>query len=152
VTKPSRAPTHSPIDITRLMKLAGELEEVGDDSVVTAEAIDELAEDNGVERSHYYAALPLADLSISDKGPLRAVACVGGCQGWGAIDAVDALLELRDERETQGKSLVVSVSGCLDMCEHAAVVELRTDSGTAMVAQASPSSLRASVSELDADS
>lgn len=147
--RPSRAPTHNPIDTMRLMKLSGDLEDVAEDGMLTAEAIDELAEDNGIDREHYYAALPLTDLHISSGADTTVVVCAGGCQGWGAMSCIGAALDARDERTAAGKSdVAVTVRSCLDRCDKAAVVEVRTPDGTAVIAEATPSALTSAIAEL----
>jgi len=147
--KPTRAPTHTPLDTTRLMKLAGELEDAAEDGEISAELIDELAEDNGASREHYYAALPLTDLELaSAEGMPSFVVCVGGCQGWGALPCVGALLDARDDCTADGPTFVVRVKSCLDRCDKAAVVEVHTSAGMAVVTEATPDALREAVDTL----
>jgi len=148
--KPSRAPTHTPLDTTRLMKLAGELEDAAEEGQLTAELIDELAEDNGVDREHYYAALPLTDVELTaPEGTPSFVVCVGGCQGWGALPCIGALLDARDERiQSGGSTFAVRVKSCLDRCDKAAVVEVHTADGTAVIAEGTPDAVVEAIDHL----
>jgi len=132
------------------MKLASELADIAEDNVVSSEAIDELAQESGVPREQYYAALPLADLQLAPvpNADTLMLACVGGCQGWGAIDVLGALLDERDRVCSEGKRLFVGVRPCLDRCLGAAVVEVRTADGVGIIANANPEIVREVVAEL----
>ncbi len=72
--------------------------------------------------------------------------CSGGCQQYGAIPVIEKLLELRDERSAADKpSFDVHTRGCLDRCEHGALVAVFTPDGVATLPKASPEAIAEAV-------
>jgi hypothetical protein len=132
---PTRSPTHRDIEFAKLAPLGNEIEDMAEGEPVTAEQLIELANDRGRPPSHYFAASVLAaDVELVSEHPIQAVFCAGKCQQWGALDCIDHALELREKKP----GFDVLVKQCLDRCEHAAVCEIRTPDGTAVITQASP--------------
>ncbi|MBT8496487.1 MAG: hypothetical protein KJO07_25795 [Deltaproteobacteria bacterium] len=143
--KPTRAPTHTPVELGKLMKLAGDLEDIASDGRVREDDLLELAEDNGISPELYYAALPVADMEVGSEAPAQFVVCVGGCQGWGSLECIERLLDDRDDTNRYA----IGVRECLDRCERAAVVEVRSKDGTAVLTEASPEQVAEAARALD---
>lgn len=139
---PNRSPTHREIEMTRLAGLGLEVEELAEDGPVTPARIQALAEEQGKPPSHYYAAVALASELELPTAPVTAVFCVGKCQSWGALDCVDAAAAAHDAR---GGGFAIGVRSCLDRCEDAPVVELRTPAGTAVLVRARPDEVTAAI-------
>lgn len=131
---PTRSPTHRDIDPTRLASIGFEIEGAAED-VLTPALLVELATDRGRPPSHYVAAAALAtELPFEVTKKVQAVFCAGKCQQWGALDCIDRAIELWQEKE----AFDVVAKSCLDRCAHAAVCEIRTPDGTAVITEATP--------------
>jgi hypothetical protein len=131
---PTRSPTHRDIEPSRLASIGFEIEEAGEETL-TPELLAGLAEDRGRPVSHYVAAAALAtELPFATSSKIQAVFCAGKCQQWGALDCIDHAMELR---QTKGGFDVIAKS-CLDRCANAAVCEIRTPDGTAVITEATP--------------
>ncbi len=143
-------PEHKTIDLNKLMRLSGEVEESASDGLVSAESMDELSADLGVPREQLYAGLGMAgSASMKLEHDVAFVVCTGGCQGSGALACVSELLDLRDDLVDEGSAAFdVIPSHCLNRCQSAPVVEVRSDDGTAVLARATPESLTEAVGEL----
>jgi NADH:ubiquinone oxidoreductase subunit E len=103
--------------------------------VITHEQLDDLAADLGTSLANLYAALALTDeVAMAPETEVSFRACAGGCQQWGAMDALDALVTARQQRADAGKRLfdIIPVP-CLDKCEAAAVLELHSPDGAAVI-------------------
>ena len=142
---PNRSPTHRDIDPARLARLGLEVEELAEDGPVTPDRVIALAAEQGKEPSHYYAAVALATELELPTAPVTAVFCVGVCQGWGALDCVDAAAAAWEQRRG---GFAIAVRSCLDRCEQAPACELRTPDGTAVLAPATPAQITAALDEL----
>ena len=148
-----KAKTHKAMPMDKLMRLAGDVEDIGEDGFVSAEAIDDLSADQGVPREKLYAGLGMSgstQLKIESK--IQVAVCTGGCQEYGALECVSELLDIREDLLEEGsEAFDVVPRHCLNRCESAAVLELRTPDGTAVVAGATPELVRKTVEELVAD-
>jgi hypothetical protein len=135
---------HRELDLTKLNKLAMELEEISDDEAVALDAVRGLADDTGTETSHYLAALALCtDIRvIAQTGPTAAMArvCVGNCQRAGAIALIDQLLA--------SKEFDVCAINCIKQCERGPAVELVTAAGTLVIAPATAATVSDAVRQL----
>ena len=144
---PSRPATHGSLDLTQLMRLGGEVEEAlnmaGDDALDVA-LLEDLAGDLGVPISHLFAAAALTtQLPFAQgDGPAFTV-CAGGCQRWGALPVLEALVVERERRAQAGEpTFEIHAKRCLDQCDKAAVVAVRTQHGTGLLAEVTPESAR----------
>ena len=139
--RPTRPPTHTPLDMRRLMSVATELDDAvavaadGDDlsAVLTPELVEELAADMAASEAYVYAAAALmTEIGCDNSDPVRFELCVGGCQGWGAIDLLKHLLNRHAQRrDDKQPTFGVVAKRCLDKCAHAPIVLLHTPDGTA---------------------
>jgi hypothetical protein len=139
-TVPTRSPTHLEIDFHKLAGLGMDVEDIGADGPVTPAAMIELAADRGKPVSHYYAAAALAsDVEQAREHPVALVFCAGKCQSWGALDCIDRAADRWEARRDRKQPLfdIVAVK-CFDRCNEAAVCEVRTPDGTAVLTRATP--------------
>jgi len=140
---PSRSPTHREIDFNKLAGLGLDVEELAesqDGAPLAPDALIGLAADRGKPVSHFYAAAALAtDVQLAVAEKVQLVFCAGKCQSWGALDCIDRAAERWEARRDRGQPLFDLVTRkCLDRCADAAVCELRTPDGTAVITQATP--------------
>jgi hypothetical protein len=138
---PSRSATHLEIEFAKLARLGMDVEEIAEDGApLDVGALIDLAADNGKLVSHYYAGAALAsDVALSSERPVQLVFCAGKCQSWGALDCLDRAAERWEARRDKGQPLFDIVARkCLDRCADAAVLEVRTPDGTAVVTRATP--------------
>jgi NADH:ubiquinone oxidoreductase subunit E len=150
-----RPPTHAPVDLTRLLRLGGELEEAAPAGVLTAEIIEDVAQSQGAPRSHVYAAAAVAtQLGFERRHPVALVVCAGNCQQWGALEGLEQILQLRERRLADGKpAFDVRTRPCLDRCDFSPMVALETKDGVAAIPFANREKVAAAVSAvLDEDS
>jgi NADH:ubiquinone oxidoreductase subunit E len=127
---PTRSPTHSDLEPSRLAAMGLELEDIAEGDEVALDALVELAEDRGRPPSHYLAAIPLAtELRVSGAAPITVRVCAGSCQRWGALDLLDHLVERR------GRFALAPVA-CLDRCDLAPACEVHGDHGQLVIAPA----------------
>ena len=130
----------------RLLRLASTLEdavEESDGDVVTSELIEEVAEDNGYERSHLYAAACVTDLEFSLPEPITFRVCAGGCQNWGALDRIEQLLEFREELRFN-----IQPRNCLDKCQQAPAIVVDTPDGVALIGNATAQAITEAMQDL----
>jgi NADH:ubiquinone oxidoreductase subunit E len=135
----------------KLMNLLLALGDIAQDGVLTAEAIEELGEDQGgVPRAQLYAAAVLnPELRFEKTHDVTFVCCVGGCQEWGALDRVEQLLRLRERTRDEGRpGFDVHARLCLDKCEDAPVVMAVTPDGIAAIPQADEATIAEAVARL----
>jgi NADH:ubiquinone oxidoreductase subunit E len=146
---PSRSPTHRSLEHQKMLNLGLAVEEAADGEPITAEAIDELALEQGVDASHLYAAAAVTtDVEFAREHEIAFVACGGVCQNWGALECIEHLVELRQERLDGGKpGFDIQAKSCLDKCEHAPAVMVVTPDGSALIARAGKDSLRQAVEQ-----
>ena len=140
---PNREPTHKALDHRKLMNLGLVVEEAADGEPVTCSALDELALENGVDASHLYAAIAITtEIEIAREHDVAFVACAGNCQHWGALECIEHLATMRQQRMDAGQpGFDIQARTCLDQCEHAPVLQVQTTSGTALLQRATPETL-----------
>jgi NADH:ubiquinone oxidoreductase subunit E len=148
-----KAKTHKAMPMDKLMRLSGDVEDLGEDGFVTAEAIDDLSADQGVPREKLYAGLGMSGgVQLKLESKIQIAVCTGGCQEYGALECVSELLDIREDLlEEDAEAFDLVPKNCLNRCESAAVIELRTPDGTAVLASATPQLVRKTVEELLAD-
>ena len=146
---PTRSPTHRDIEFGKLAPLGIEVEEAADGEPIGPDKLLEIAQDRGRPVSHYVAAAVLAaEVEQVSAHPVQAVFCAGKCQSWGALDCIDRAAEIWEQRRDAGKPLFDLIGRqCLDRCEHAAVCEIRTPDGTAVITTATPAKVAAALEE-----
>lgn len=137
-SRPPTPPSHQPLDLRRLMKLGVDLEDALEEEgaeVVTPELIDSIADEQGVPATHLWAAAAMTtQLPFATVEKVRFVVCVGGCQGWGALDRLDQLLDIREQRLGGGLAgFDIHAKGCLDQCGKAPSIVVHTPDGTALI-------------------
>lgn len=132
-----------------MMKLGLAVEDAADDEPITAEALEELALELGVDTSHLYAAAATTtDVAFSRQHDVAFVACGGICQNWGALECLETLVDIRQTRADNGLPLFdIQAKSCLDKCEHAPTVLVHTPDGSALIEQATPDKLREAVAQ-----
>jgi NADH:ubiquinone oxidoreductase subunit E len=148
---PTRSPTHTDIELSRLSSMGLELDELaeehGSDTLALA-AIVELAEDRGRPASHYLAALAVAtELRVAPPAEVRVTvrACVGNCQRWGALDLVSHFVDHVAERQPHVALVPIA---CLDRCDAAPACELDSADGKLVLAPATVSALDEAIASL----
>jgi len=151
--QPAQPPTHAVLDLDRLMKLGVAVENAAEragTAELSAELLEELADDLGVPASHLYAAAAMTtDLRFARTDAVAFVCCAGGCQGWGSLDRIDQLLALRRARAEAGlPGFDVLARNCLDRCAQAPAVLADTGAGTALISPATGERLGDAVAEL----
>ncbi len=149
---PTRAPTHEDVPPSTLARLALDVDEAlpEEGAPIEHDQLVELALERGKPVSQYYAATVLAtDVAVAPHHPVTLVFCAGICQRWGALDCIDRAAERKDERAAKGlPGFDIAVRTCLDKCEHAAVVELRSPDGTSVITQATPAKIDEAIASL----
>lgn len=146
---PSRAPTHTPLEHQKMLNLGLAVEEAADGDPISCDAMDELALEQGVDASHLYAAAAVTtDVEFAREHPVAFVACGGVCQNWGALDCIEHLVDLRQERLDEGKAgFDIQARSCLEKCEHAPAVMAITPDGSALIPRADKASLARAVEQ-----
>lgn len=134
------------------MTLAPELEEAFEDGghdKLTPELLEEFAADLGASEAHLYAAAAMmTDLAFDESAETRFEICVGGCQSWGALPVLEQLIKLRSQRVEAGQPAFGLVPRrCLDKCDRAAVVLVKTPEGTAGLSETTPESVAEAVAQ-----
>lgn len=146
----SKAKTHKSLPMDKLMRMAGDVEDIARDGTVRAEDIDDLSADCGVPREKLYAGLGMSgDVTLQLEHDIQFVICTGGCQDFGALPCVRELLDIREERLEDGSpGFDVVPRSCLNRCQSAPVVEVRSKEGNAVIQDATPSSLGDAVDDV----
>ena len=146
---PTRSPTHRDIEFNKLAPLGVEVEDAADGAPIGPEKLLEIAQDRGRPVSHYFAAAVLAaDVEQIAEHPIQAVFCAGKCQSWGALDCIDRAAEIWEQRRDGKQPLFDIVARqCLDRCANAAVCEIRTPDGTAVITMANPEKVATALKE-----
>jgi NADH:ubiquinone oxidoreductase subunit E len=149
--RPVRPATHPPIPMHRLMGLAVDIEEAfeaaGAESL-TPELAEEIAADVGASVAHVYvAAAMMTQIACDTSATTRFEICVGGCQQWGAVAALQHLL-----KRHEGSGYGIVAKNCLDQCEHAPMVFVQTPDGRAALPEATPAKLDEAIDMLAGES
>jgi hypothetical protein len=140
---PSRSSTHRAIEFGRLANLGMEVEEIAGDEPLPIEKLLDLAVEQGKDPSHYLAAATLATEVVMESGrPVSLVFCAGTCQQWGALECMDHAFSVWEKRRDGKKPLFdIQARKCLDRCADAAVVEVRSPSGNAVLTSCTPAKI-----------
>ena len=147
--RPTRPPTHKPLSLDRLNRMIGEVEAIADNGAVTAEALDDLAAERGVDVSELYAGLAHTELALVREHQVRFLVCAGGCQEWGALECIEHLADERRDRVDDGRpAFDIVPRSCLDTCANAASVIAHAPTGKAMIPEATPESLDEAIAAL----
>jgi NADH:ubiquinone oxidoreductase subunit E len=137
------------------MQIAPDVEESFDmtgQEKLTPEIVEEIAADVGASESHVFAAAAMmTDIPFDESDATRFEVCVGGCQQWGALPVLEKLVQLRAQRQEAGEpSFGVVPRRCLDKCDRAAVVLVKTPDGTAGLSEATPETVGEAVAQASA--
>jgi NADH:ubiquinone oxidoreductase subunit E len=133
---PTRSPTHTEVEPSRLASMGLELEEIAGGETVALPALIELAEDRGRPASHYLAAIPLAtELRLEGQAGLVVRVCAGTCQRYGALELLDHLAP------RAGARFSIAPVACLDRCDQAPACEVLGDHGQLVLAPATAAAL-----------
>lgn len=139
-----------PIELNKMMRLAGEIDDAADNGLMSAESMEELSADLGVPQEQLYAGLSMAgSTSMKREHEVAFVVCTGACQSRGALECVSKLVNMQADLVDDGVPAfdIVSVQ-CLNRCQSGPVVEIRSNDGTAVLGRATPDSLKEAVGEL----
>ncbi len=151
--RPQQPATHEPLDLDRLMKLGVAVEDAAEEAdaeVVTIEMLEEMGEEMGVAAGHLLAAAVMTtDLQIARDDQVNFIVCAGGCQGWGALERIEDLLDLRRARAEAGEPVFgICAKNCLDKCQQAPAVFVHGPDGAAVIDQATRAKLEEAIDEL----
>lgn|GEM_PF-2133675 len=145
-------PTHTPLDPTRLMRIASDLEDRVDEEdldTVNLEFIEEYSEETGIPENHIVAALLASTIELEHRCNTAVVVCAGKCQSWGSLDHLQRLLDMRRERAEAGDAVFdVRVRSCLDRCEHPPMLAIETPDGTAALPKATAEAIDEALEQL----
>ena len=146
----SKTVARAPLSMTTAMKLAGEIEGVASNGVVSAHSIQELSADLNVPAENLYAGLGMSPVtSIRLEHESQFVVCVGNCRDRGSLDCASTLLEIKHQRNKKSlKSFDMVPRQCLTRCQEGPVVEIRTKDGNAVITSATPKLVARAVKEL----
>ena len=145
---PTRSPTHSDIDMSRLSSMGLEVEDLAGDGPVQLSALIELSEDRGRPVSHYLAAVATAtELRVADDAKVSVRVCAGNCQQYGALDILD---HLAARWEKTPRAFAIAPVSCLDRCDLSPACELHGPHGVLVVAPATRDALDTALDELTA--
>lgn len=112
--------THEPLDLDQIWDLSDALADRLDagDEEVTPALLEEVAQSQDAAVSHLYVAAGLdPDTTWTREHPVAFVVCTGSCQAWGSIDALEALIEERSARVSEGRpAFDIVTTACLDVC------------------------------------
>ena len=135
---PTRSPTHTDVEPSRLASMGLELEEIADGDTVALPALIDLADDRGRPASHYLVAIPLAtELRLAAPERLVVRVCAGTCQRYGALDLLDHLAPKAAARA----GFSIAPVGCLDRCDQGPACEVHGDHGVLVLAPAKAAAL-----------
>jgi hypothetical protein len=140
---PTRSSTHRAIEFGRLANLGMEVEEIAGDEPLPIEKLLDLSAEQGKDASHYLAAATLStEVVMENSRPVSLVFCAGTCQQWGALECMDhAFTDWEKRRDRKQPLFDITARKCLDRCADAAVVEVRSPSGTVVVTSATPAKI-----------
>jgi NADH:ubiquinone oxidoreductase subunit E len=119
-----RTPTHEPMDLNDQWDLSDAIDDAAPDKRVSHELMVQVAEAHSCPVAHVYIGASVDPvLQWQRQSELTIHVCVGACQGYGAGEVLDRLLEVRDARSLDGKpAFDVVPRGCLSACERAPVL------------------------------
>ena len=136
-----RKPTHEPLDMNVQWDLSDAIEDAAPDKRVSHELMEQVAADQSCPVSHVYIGAAIDPmLQWERSSPLTIHVCVGACQGFGAADLLDAVLEARAARSVDDKpTFDIVPRGCLSACERAPVLASNGPHGQALHPEVMPS-------------
>jgi NADH:ubiquinone oxidoreductase subunit E len=148
-----RQPTHEPLDLNDQWDLSDAIEDAAPDKRVSHELMVQVAEAQSCPVSHAYIGAAIDPmLQWQRQSELTVHVCVGSCQGYGAAEVLDRLLEVRDARSSAGKpAFDVVPRGCLSACERAPVLASNGGHGQALHPEVSVATVEEIVDVLLAD-
>lgn len=141
-------PTHPTVPMQTLIKLAQALMAEAGGQPFSLEMAQKTAADNDAPLSHVFAAAGTMGIRAQQTADIAFVVCVGGCQGFGALDCVDDLLKLRTERGSEKRSFDVHPVSCMDRCQLAPAVRVHTPDGVGFLPSAKTDALLTAVAEV----
>ena len=123
--------THTPVDPGELFRLRNAILAAHPDGKVSHEALQTIANNEGVPASHVYASSALdPNITLPIATETLFVVCTGACQAQGALENLDTLITLRHTRSKQDKKTFdILPRNCLDMCPHSPVAISRSHLG-----------------------
>ncbi|MEZ4272102.1 MAG: hypothetical protein R3C68_11940 [Myxococcota bacterium] len=134
---PNRGPplsaTHQPLDPAVQQKLKQALVDIAKGERLNMEMVQTVAQTHACSLAQVYAAMALDPNLVFDmQHDVLVAICVGACQAQGAIENLETLLRLRQERLQAGHaSFEIVARHCLDMCAHSPVCLSRSAHGQA---------------------
>lgn len=142
-------PTHAPIPPEKLQEIARPLAASHQEGSITFEDVERIAAEKGVPRTWVLATAGLMGLRLPQRHEVAWVACVGGCQAYGALERLEQLLRAREQREQAGaRSFDIHPVRCLDACMRGPVLRIHTPEGVAMIDRADEAKVAAALAEL----
>ncbi len=112
--------THEPLELDEIWDLSDALADRIDEGIdeVSPQLLEEVARDQGAELGPMYVAAGLdPDTNWKREHPVAFVVCTGSCQAWGAVDALNSLIEERAARVRDGRpAFDILTTACLDVC------------------------------------
>lgn len=134
--------------MTRLGQL---VEQAASGKPVAHATILELARAHEVDASALYASAAVTtSVELAREHRVAFVVCGGACQSFGALDCLQHLIELRNQRHKRWfkKAFDIQAKSCLNGCDHAPMVRVHTRDGVGYIQRATPEHLSAAVKEL----
>ena len=141
-----REPTHETLDLDVLWDLGEAIEDKCPDGILTQAVLEDIANAEAVPLAYVYvAAASDPELRWVENTNAQVTVCAGSCQAYGACELLEKLLELRKKDSLEFDVITV---GCLDRCEQAIAVDLKTPAGAWAQANLAPSDADAIVKAL----
>lgn len=146
-----RTPTHRallPSEMTRLGEL---VVQAASGRPVDHATIEALARAHDVGASALYAAAGSnAAVEFTREHKVAFVVCGGACQGFGALEILEHLVELRQKRHKSWfkKAFDIQAKSCLNGCEHAPMVRVHTRDGIGWLRRTTPGEVAEAVKDL----
>jgi NADH:ubiquinone oxidoreductase subunit E len=137
------------MELGRLVSLATELEAAAADGFLSRDTLTQFATDQGIGLREAYAAAAFnPNLRFEQRNDVTFVVCSGGCQQYGALETLGALLSLRERREAEGAaSFDIATRTCLDACQEGPVIGVQSLGGSAKIPLATPDKLDETVAQ-----
>jgi len=135
-----RRPTHQPLDLNVQWDLSDAIEEAAPDKRVSHELMAQVASAQDAPVSHVYIGAAIDPMLQWERASdLTLHVCVGACQGFGAVEVLDAILAARVARSEPGRAAFdIIPRGCLSACERGPVVTSNGPHGQAIHPGATP--------------
>ena len=122
------------MDLNDQWDLSDAIEDAAPDQVVSHGLMVQVAEAQGCPVSHAYIGAAIDPmLQWEREAALTIHVCVGACQGFGAADVLERVLDERDQRSRPDKvAFDVIPRGCLSVCERGPVLSSNGAHGQAL--------------------